>query len=162
MKHIKDREIQDYLSGDNQKNNEYIKEHIKNCDKCKNAVKNYGLIYNILKDDRDISLSGDFTKKVIEKIKMSPEYKIGWNYIQLVFVFLGILTCTISTLFFVDINKLKEAVSTKFSIDPAIFESFRTTLNNIDINIGLLAVACLVVLFYFLFDSLFLQPKHKV
>ena len=162
MKHINEREIQDYLDGENPEKNKDIQEHVENCIKCKRSVKNYGLLYNILKDDSDISLSGDFTKKVIEKIKKSPEYESGWSFMQLAFVFFGILICTASTLFFVNINSLKETFLSKLSLDPKVIESVRTTLNNVDINVGLLAAACLVVLFYFLFDSLFLQPKHKV
>ena len=161
MKHLTDKIIQMYLEGRNPEQNDFIEKHLKICKKCKDAVANYKLIFSGLKSDIGFDLPDNFTKQVISKIKAAETSKSRIKSYWMFLLFFGIFAISCSALLFIDVGTKVSDFFSGLKLETGFLETSRNAINNLDLNIGLLLGAGLVLLFIAIIDNLISHPKYK-
>jgi len=76
MKHLSERDFQDFLDGNEIPGMSYIREHLKSCPACSRQLESYRKLYKSMEHEIPWSLPGDFADSVMEKVpKPLPVWK---------------------------------------------------------------------------------------
>ncbi len=97
--HIRETEIQRYLDNDLPEREKIsLEKHIGMCSSCRIEIKNYRELYQILADDRDMSLPADFSSAIMAKLPTTSNALSGikiWSYLLTVASILAGLAITV-------------------------------------------------------------------
>ena len=118
MNHLTENEIQDYLDGNLQSDDTYVKFHLDTCNSCGAQLEQYRALYSDLNADLPLPLSGEFADAVIGKVTAEDKSRF------FSFDFLMVLASVITSLGVVFYYFRNEFSLQSFSGIYAWFETF--------------------------------------
>jgi len=105
--HLTDEEIQDYLDGNlSHQSRIFLEAHLKTCEFCQVALKQYQSLYVELKQDQVFDLPKTFAKSVVAKLPMIEKAKSGFNYSDILLGILAILITAFTSIYYLDLGSL--------------------------------------------------------
>ena len=167
LKHLTDKEIQDYLDGNlSQEKNLIVKQHLDFCESCQSEFNEYKNLYAGLKNDADVSLSPNFSKSVISKIQQEAPTTFNIRFRDILLSIMGLLFAVGTTLYYVDFKPVMKSLnkSLKQPIDnsTAIFSSLKQALETLNVDFNLIVFAGLILLIIIAVDHFLYRNKDKL
>jgi predicted anti-sigma-YlaC factor YlaD len=166
--HLTDEEIQDYLDGNlSHQSRVFLEAHLKTCESCQVALKQYQSLYVGLKQDQEFDLPRTFAKSVVVRLPMAEKAKSGFNYSDILLGILAILVTAFTTLHFLDLGLLGRSLSyiplPQFELIERLFDAAKNLVAALQANLSLLVVGILVLLVTGALDRILFQPllRHR-
>jgi len=108
MNHLDDEDIQNYLDGNLAEKEPDIAAHLESCPQCRLKVKEYRLLYGVLKVDNTPALSPEFATSVLADIHTpSAEDKKSVSPVRaLVYSLSGLVAALFILTFFIDFSSV--------------------------------------------------------
>lgn len=165
LEHLTDEEIQDYLDENlSEKITLLVRQHLEECHRCREALKQYQSVYVGLEDEKGFELSKVFARSVVNKLPAEGEAK---SYLSLLNIFLALLGAAISigiTLRYVNLKPLGKAISHLLpgkELGIGLLDLMKGLLLGLNGNAGFVIIALLTLLFVAGLDRFIFQPKYK-
>ncbi len=166
LRHLQDKEIQDYLDGNISRENHWISIHLENCEFCKDQLKIYQKLYVGLKKDIDFSLPTTFSNAVIAKIQGNPGHAFKVRLLTVLFSLLGLIIGLGATYYFTGTERLlalwKSISETQKHLNLEWVATISDFLSGLNLNLGLLGFAVLIVLAISTIDHFIMRSKNKL
>jgi predicted anti-sigma-YlaC factor YlaD len=166
--HLTDEEIQDYLDGNlSHQSRIFLEAHLKTCESCQVALKQYQSLYVGLKQDQVFDLPKTFAKSVVAKLPMAEKAKSGFNYSDILLGILAILITAFTSLYYLDLGSLGKRLShiplPQFELATRLFDAAKSLVAALNGNLSLLIVGILVLLVTGALDRILFQPllRHR-
>ena len=166
--HLTDEEIQDYLDGNlSHQKRIFLEAHLKTCDSCQAALKQYQSLYVGLKQDQVFDLPKSFAKSVIARLPMAEKAKSGFNYSDILLGILAILITAFTSFYYLDLGSLGKRLTNiplpHYEIGTTLVEAAKGLVAALEGNLSLLVVGILVLLVTGALDRILFQPllRHR-
>ncbi len=105
-KHLTDAEIQDYLDGNDVREDSTAAEHLDSCGLCKKNLELYRCLYSGLSDDAGYELSVDFADKVVSSVGLGESRGFFRRYANVLVSIIGVVAAIAALYYFTDIPKI--------------------------------------------------------
>jgi hypothetical protein len=166
--HLTDEEIQDYLDGNlSHPKRIFAEAHLKTCESCQVALKQYQSLYVGLKQDQGFDLPKGFAKSVVAKLPVVEKAKSGFNYSDILLGILGILITTFMASYYLNLGslgkRLTQITQPQFELIAKLFDAAKSLVTALQGNLSLLIVGILVLLVTGALDRILFQPllRHR-
>lgn len=158
MKHLNDKQIQNYLDRNFSDETQSILAHLKICEYCRVKLEQYREIYGGLKEELNFQLSADFSESVLAKLPFESENKSSF-YWMMVLAFVGALLGIGSMFFFIDLKPVVDQLASLKLLEPLapVITWLQPILSGININLVFLAGFLLIL--FSLADRIFVHKK---
>jgi anti-sigma factor RsiW len=166
IEHLNDDQILEFLDG-NLPATEVtsIEEHLEKCPACREAFKQYQILYKGLSRDEGFVLSKNFAKSVVSRIEAVPQEKPHINFATVFWVILGILIGGGVIIKSVDLRTwgkaINETVLSQLGFGSVLIDSIKTALVVLNGNAGMVFTAILALTLFATLDRFVLQPKYR-
>ncbi len=166
VNHLDEKRIQDFLDKNlNTVERAAIRQHIDQCDVCRDKVHAMQHLYSILEEDTDFELPKNFTARVLKKTHQYAMGSLQFGLLQLFFVLATIIVAINVMLSYVQVNKFVQTAETTSASFREIFTIFASLFGNIYEKIqfdGFYIVLIFIgLLGLFALDRFILQPRFK-
>lgn len=165
LEHLTDEEIQDYLDGNlSEKITLLVRQHLEECRRCREALKQYQSVYVGLEDEKGFELSKGFARSVINKLPAEGEAKSYSNIFYLLLGMLGVAVSVVITLRYVDLKpfgKILSHVIPGRELGTGLLDLMKGLLLGMNGNAGFVIIALLTLLFVAGLDRFIFQPKYR-
>lgn len=165
LRHLTDEEIQDFLDGNIPEEKKYIQEHLRTCERCRNALQEYKSLYFGLKNDQGFELAARFPQAVLSKLPKEQTAVSRPKYYEFLLIIIGIAVAGYVSLQFIDLRPLIQAISGIQILDlrfiSVFLGSFTNLLKALNINNSLIIFSALTLLIIKALDYIILHPKEK-
>lgn len=167
LKHVTDEQIQDYLDGKLSMEKHWIPTHLESCDFCKKQLNQYQNLYAALGKERNFKLSPNFSDSVVARLQevSAAAFKLRVWHIEL--SILGLIIGMGAALYFIELKPLL-GIFTQFGstaqkyLNLEAFSIITNYFSGLNINIGLLGFAILIILVMTAIDHFIIQSKRKL
>ena len=166
--HLTDEEIQEYLDGNlSHQKRIFAEAHLKTCELCQAALKQYQSLYVGLKQDHGFDLPITFTKSVLTKLPLAQKTKSGFNYSDILLGILAILITAFTSFYYLDLGSLGKSLThiplPQFELIARLFGAAKNLVAALQANLSLLIVGILVLLVTGALDRILFQPllRHR-
>ena len=158
MYHLTDDQIQVYLSKDEIKNIDDIKDHLQNCEKCRLNLKTYQQIYTALSNEDVLpTLSRNFAQTTISKIEKANDKK--WNIFENILITIMFLISISMSIYFLNLSGI---ISYFKAIDFSLITHIgNKVINGLSFNIFYFIAAMVIIITIELIDRLKIYKSIK-
>jgi anti-sigma factor RsiW len=149
-RHLTDDELQSYLDGDPLSDREWVENHLRVCDRCREELARYEQLYMELAKDVGHELSPDFADSVISRVPERPAPHPRWQPAHILALILGAIAGLSALVYFVGLKEATEfivGVGARSGEAAALFYDAALGLLftlNVDAHLFLYAVLILV------------------
>lgn len=165
VKHLTDGEIQALVEENVSKGTARMRAHVERCAACNMKVRQYERLFTALSCEDDFALPHGFAQSVMAKIQPERSLRVASHFW---YVAAGILFLAVglgTTFYFIGTAALLEGVSVTLSgsksLGAQLFQVLKKYLAGVDLDIGLLGFAILILIIISTLDHFILQPKRK-
>jgi len=165
IEHLTDEQIQDYLDGNIQEGLGEIKEHLAQCEKCRQEVNHYKSLSQALSVEPEFKLSPNFALEVTAGLEEEQAEKFMFRFSKSILWGAGILTLIAFAYRFAGLKSLfsglqgieKEGGSSL----QQVINSFSGIFGSSSINFGVIGLGAMVVLTFYLIDRLIIKARKQ-
>lgn len=149
-RHLTDDELQSYLDGDPLSDREWVEDHLRVCDRCREELARYEQLYMELAEDEGYELSPDFEDSVISGLPERPVPRPRWQPAHILALILGAIASLSALVYFIGLKEAGElivGIGARFGEAAALFYDAALGLLltlNVDAHLFLYAVLILV------------------
>ena len=158
LAHISDEQIQGYLDG-NPTGREKVAKHLVSCPVCREAVKEYRLLWATLADDHGFELPQEFAAAVAARVVQPAKASRHSWLVDLSLVIVPVAACLVTASLFIDFSHLwagvKQFLAANFGSNVAALSATKAFLAQFGIKSSLLASAAATMLLIAVADRLF-------
>ena len=163
VKHLSEKEIQQYLDDKSKGLDNPQPGHIDECEQCRSMLADYQKIYYQLGKEEKRLLSADFASRTMAKIRRLEKPAFAVNQYMIWFGICGIVSCLAAIWYFVDVKALLQAVTSFSSSQSLATWSFIGQMKELTVklgdNLGILIFAGLLLVAVALADKLLIKEK---
>jgi len=165
LRHLTDEEIQDYLDGNIPEGDKYVQEHLRRCERCRNALQEYKSLYFGLKNDQGFDLAASFPQAVLSKLPKEQTARSRFRYFEFFLIIIGIAVAGYVSLQFINLRPLIQAIPgiqiLDFRFISIFLDPFESLLKALNINSSLIIFSALTLVIIKALDYIILHPKEK-
>lgn len=166
LRHLTDDEIQEFLAGNKPKKQEWLSLHLKNCDVCQRHLLRYQNLVTALEKEVEFNLPADFSISVIKKIATESVESSQNRLLNFILVAAALLIGMGTALFFTDLKPMLDTFKPLTEMQKYFNFNWLPILikyvDGLNLNIGLLGFALLILSVVSAIDHFILQSKHKL
>ncbi len=163
MRHLTEREIQEFVDTASSAQDEDIRRHLAECNVCRAQVAAYRRLSVHLADDSGFELAPNFAASVMERIAPAEAERSAWSLVAAIAASLVVVLG--AALVFVDLDLILAPLVTVRtwleSIGASTFTSIESMLSAVNVSPVLLALAILVVLSLAAVERLALATRRE-
>ncbi|MCK4224599.1 MAG: zf-HC2 domain-containing protein, partial [candidate division Zixibacteria bacterium] len=161
--HLTDEEIQEYLDGNlSHQKRIFLEAHLKTCELCQAALKQYQSLYVGLKQDQVFDLPKSFAKSIVAKLPMAEKAKSGFNYSDILLGILATIITALTASYYLDLGSLGRRLThillPHYEIGLRLLDAAKSLVTALQGNLSLLVVGILVLLVTGALDRILFQP----
>ena len=165
LEHLTDEEIQDYLDGNlSQKITLLVRQHLEECNRCRQTLKQYQSVYVGLEDDKKFELPKGFARSVVNQLPVEGEAKSYFSFLNIFLALLGAATFIGVTLYYINLKPLGKILSHLLpgrELGAGLLDLMKGLLLGMNGNAGFVIIALLTLIFVAGLDRFIFQPKYK-
>lgn len=157
-RHLTDDELQSYLDGDPLSDREWVENHLRVCDRCREELARYEQLYTELAKDEGHELSPDFSESVVSRVGERPAPHPRWQPAHILALILGAIAGLSALVCFVGLKEAGElivGIGARFGEAASLFhDAALGLLLTLNVDAHLFLYAVLILVFIVTMDSI--------
>jgi hypothetical protein len=166
MKHLTDKQIQDYLDGNPLEDMEAVESHLQSCETCRTELAQYRSISTALSEDVGFELAPNFAADVVASFEEEGAERFFYKVAQFILWATGFFAAIAVLIRFTDIEKAFSGFGEAGKQGESAFKEFYLTIKQAmessGLDIRLILMIALVILGIFLIDRLIMRARKNI